>query len=54
MSIRGIILVLRLVLLEGMEKFDWLTATHLYTRSRLPWVIIPREAEQYEAESPRK
>ena len=36
--------------IEGMERFNWAKVTHLYTRSKLPWVIIPPEAEQYELE----
>jgi hypothetical protein len=40
-------------LIEGTEKLDWDKATHMYTRSKLPWVIIPPGAEQYEAEKPR-
>jgi len=39
--------------IEGMDKLDWGMATHLYTRSKLPWITIPPEAEQYEAEIPR-
>jgi hypothetical protein len=39
---------------EGMEKFDWGSAVHLYTRTKLPWVAIPPGAEQYEAEIPRE
>jgi hypothetical protein len=40
--------------IEGMDKFDWGSAAHLYTRTKLPWVVIPPEAEQYEADIPRK
>lgn len=38
---------------EGMEKLEWEKATHLYTRTKLPWVVIPETAEQYQAEIPR-
>ena len=36
--------------IEGMENFEWEKATHLFTRSKLPWVVIPETAEQYETE----
>ena len=39
--------------IQGMEEFDWDKATHLYTRSKLAWVVIPEGAEQYKAEIPR-
>ena len=38
--------------IEGMEGFEWEKATHLYTRSKLSWVVIPASAKQYEAEIP--
>jgi hypothetical protein len=40
--------------IQGMEALDWSKATHVFTRSKLPWVVIPKEAKQYEAEIPRK
>jgi hypothetical protein len=36
--------------IDGTEKLDWGTATHVFTRSKLPWVVIPEGAEAYEAE----
>ena len=39
--------------IQGMEGWDWGEATHLYTRSKLPWIRIPEGVEQYEAEVPR-
>ena len=39
--------------IEGTEKLDWSKAVHLYTRTKLPWVVIPEGAQQYEAEMPR-
>jgi hypothetical protein len=39
-------------LIEGVEKMEWEKATHLFTRTKLPWVMIPLEAEQYVAGTP--
>jgi hypothetical protein len=39
--------------IEGMEGFEWGKAAHLYTRSKLPWIMIPEGSEQYEAEFKR-
>jgi hypothetical protein len=36
--------------IEGMEKLDWGKATHVFTRSKLPWVVIPEGAKAYESE----
>ena len=36
--------------IRGTENFEWEKATHLFTRTKLPWIIIPAEAEQYEAD----
>jgi hypothetical protein len=35
---------------EGMEKLEWEKATHVFTRTKLAWVVIPDTAEQYEGE----
>lgn len=40
--------------IQGMEKFEMEKATHLYTRMKLLWVVIPDGAKQYEAGISRK
>ena len=42
-SVKGGIIV-------GTEELDWGSATHVYTRSKMAWVVIPPGAKQYEGE----
>jgi hypothetical protein len=39
--------------IEGTERLDWEGATHVYTRSKLGWVVIPEKAKRYLAGVPR-
>ena len=36
--------------IEGDQELEWGGATHVYTRSKMPWVIIPEGAKAYEGE----
>jgi hypothetical protein len=35
-------------LIEGTENLDWGSAMHCFTRSKLPWVVIPEGAKSFE------
>jgi hypothetical protein len=41
-------------LIQGTENLEWEKATHLFTRTKLPWVIIPAGAEQYKGDFPNE
>ena len=37
--------------IEGCEKLDWGGATHVFTRSKLPWVVIPEGVKVFEGQA---